>query len=142
MANGDSVRYFGTPLTRVWNRVLFLTWALFAVAMGFLAAASQRTGKRLWWVDAHGMHLFFTIALIYCSAIVVMALAIKQSRFALLVAVLLGIGHIVSYIYSLMNASDANVTPVGNLLHLVITLGIAGGIFVYYWRDEHRHGGN
>jgi hypothetical protein len=96
MAKGDLVRYFGTPLTRVWNRVLFLTWALFAVAMGFLAVASQRTGKRLWWVDAHGMRLFFTIALIYCSAIVVIALAIKQSRFALLVAVLVGIAHIVS----------------------------------------------
>jgi hypothetical protein len=78
MAKGDVARYFGTPLSRVWNRVLFLTWALFAVAMGFLAAASQRTGKRLWWVDAHGIHLFFTIALIYFSAIVVIGLAIKQ----------------------------------------------------------------
>ena len=107
MANGDLVRYFGTPLTRVWNRVLFLTWALFAVAMGFLAAASQRTGKRLWWVDAHGMHLFFTIALIYCSAIVVMALAIKQSRFALLVAVLVGIAHIVSASFDLSGTTGS-----------------------------------
>ncbi len=101
MVNGDLVRYFSTPLTRVWNRVLFLTWALFAVAMGFLAVASQRTGKRLWWVDAHGVHLFFTIALVYCSAIVVMAFAIKQSRFALLMAVLVGIAHIVSACFDL-----------------------------------------
>ena len=107
MAKGDLVRYFGTPLTRVWNRVLFLTWALFAVAMGFLAVASQRTGKRLWWVDAHGLNLFFTIALIYCSAIVVMALAIKQSSFALLVAVLVGIAHIVSASFDLSGTTGS-----------------------------------
>ena len=101
MANGDFVRYFGTPLSRTWNRVLFLTWALFAVAMGFLAAASQRTGKRLWWVDAHGVHLFFTIALIYFSAILVIGLAMKQSRFALAVAILVGIAHIVSACFDL-----------------------------------------
>jgi len=110
MAKGDLVRYFGTPLTRVWNRVLFLTWALFAVAMGFLAAASQRTGKRLWWVDAHGVHLFFTIALIYCSAIVVIALAIKQSRFALLVAVLFATAHIVSASFDL-SSTPGSPTP-------------------------------
>ena len=107
MANGDFVRYFGTPLSRTWNRVLFLTWGLFAVAMGFLAVASQRTGKRLWWVDAHGLNLFFTIALIYCSAIVVMALAIKQSRFALLVAVLVGIAHIVSASFDLSGTTGS-----------------------------------
>ncbi len=107
MANGDLVRYFSTPLTRVWNRVLFLTWALFAVAMGFLAVASQRTGKRLWWVDAHGVHLFFTIALVYCSAIVVMAFAIKQSRFALLMAVLVGIAHIVSACFDLSGTTGS-----------------------------------
>jgi hypothetical protein len=107
MANSDLVRYFGTALTRVWNRVLFLTWALFAVAMGFLAVASQRTGKRLWWVDAHGLNLFFTIALVYCSAIVVMALAIKQSRFALLAAVLVGIAHIVSACFDLSGTTGS-----------------------------------
>lgn len=107
MANGDLVRYFETPLTRVWNRVLFLTWALFAVAMGFLAFASQRTGKRLWWVDAQGMQLFLTIALIYCSAIVVVALAIKQSRFALPVAVLIGIAHIVSACFDLSGTTGS-----------------------------------
>jgi hypothetical protein len=109
MANGDFVRYFGTPLSRTWNRVLFLTWALFAVAMGFLAAASQRTGKRLWWVDAHGVHLFFTIALIYFSAILVIGLAIKQSRFALSVAILVGIAHIVSACFDLSETTGSAV---------------------------------
>ena len=109
MANGDFVRYFGTPLSRTWNRVLFLTWALFAVAMGFLAAASQRTGKRLWWVDAHGVHLFFTIALIYFSAILVIGLAMKQSRFALAVAILVGIAHIVSACFDLSETSGSAV---------------------------------
>ena len=109
MAKGDLVRYFGTPLTRVWNRVLFLTWALFAVAMGFLAAASQRTGKRLWWVDAHGIQLFFTIALIYFSAVAVIGLAIKQSRFALSVAILVGIAHIVSACFDLSETTGSAV---------------------------------
>ena len=109
MANGDFVRYFGTPLSRTWNRVLFLTWALFAVAMGFLAAASQRTGKRLWWVDAHGIQLFFTIALIYFSAILVIGLAIKQSRFALAVAILVGIAHIVSACFDLSETTGSAV---------------------------------
>lgn len=110
MAKGDVVRYFGTPLSRVWNRVLFLTWALFAVAMGFLASASQRTGKRLWWVDARGIHLFFTIALIYFSAIVVIGLAIKQSRFALSVAVLFATAHIVSASFDL-SGTTGSATP-------------------------------
>ena len=109
MANGDFVRYFGTPLSRTWNRVLFLTWALFAVAMGFLAAASQRTGKRLWWVDAHGVHLFFTIALIYFSAILVIGLAIKQSRFALAGAILVGIAQIVSACFDLSETTGSAV---------------------------------
>ena len=109
MANGDFVRYFGTPLSRTWNRVLFLTWALFAVAMGFLAAASQRTGKRLWWVDAHGIQLFFTIALIYFSAVTVIGLAIKQSRFALPVAILVGIAHIVSACFDLSETTGSAV---------------------------------
>ena len=109
MANGDFVRYFGTPLSRTWNRVLFLTWALFAVAMGFLAAASQRTGKRLWWVDAHGVHLFFTIALIYFSAVAVIGLAIKQSRFALSLAILVGIAHIVSACFDLSETTGSAV---------------------------------
>ena len=109
MANGDFVRYFGTPLSRTWNRVLFLTWALFAVAMGFLAAASQRTGKRLWWVDAHGIQLFFTIALIYFSAVAVIGLAIKQSRFALSLAILVGIAHIVSACFDLSETTGSAV---------------------------------
>jgi hypothetical protein len=109
MANGDFVRYFGTPLSRTWNRVLFLTWGLFAVAMGFLAAASQRTGKRLWWVDAHGIQLFFTIALIYFSAVAVIGLAVKQSRFALPVAIVIGIAHIVSACFDLPETTGSAV---------------------------------
>ena len=107
MANGDFVWYFGTPLSRTWNRVLFLTWGLFAVAMGFLAAASQRTGKRLWWVDAHGIQLFFTIALIYFSAVLVIGLAVKQSRFALPAAILVGIAHIVSACFDLSETTGS-----------------------------------
>jgi hypothetical protein len=77
--------------------------------MGFLAAASQRTGKRLWWVDAHGIHLFFTIALIYFSAVAVIGLAVKQSRFALPVAIVIGIAHIVSACFDLSETTGSAV---------------------------------
>jgi hypothetical protein len=129
MANGDFVRYFGTPLSRTWNRVLFLTWGLFAVAMGFLAAASQRTGKRLWWVDAHGIHLFFTIALIYFSAVAVIGLAVKQSRFALPVAILVGIAHIVSACFDLSETTGSAIPAlVLGIATLAASLACMAGI--------------
>ena len=63
----------------------------------------------------------------------------RMTQLTLLVTFLIGLGHIVSYIYSLLNSAAADVSPAGNLIHMIITVAIAGGIFFYYWRDEHRH---
>ncbi len=63
----------------------------------------------------------------------------RMTQLTLLITFLVGLGHIVSYIYSLLNSADAEVRPAGNLIHMIITVAIAGGIFFYYWRDEHRH---
>ena len=69
----------------------------------------------------------------------------KSVQSVLVISFLWGIFKIIAYVYSLMNAgvtdsynSSSHTSAVGNLLHLVITLGIAGGIFAYYWIDEHR----
>ncbi|HSX01190.1 MAG TPA: DUF5671 domain-containing protein, partial [Candidatus Saccharimonas sp.] len=63
----------------------------------------------------------------------------------LIVAFAWGIGRLIVYIYSLLNGNGAdsylgsNITaPLGNFLHTLITVTIAGGLFAYYWIDEHR----
>ena len=68
-------------------------------------------------------------------------------QLTLIVAFLWGLFRLVTYIYSLLNGGstsflDASGTslPVANLLHMLITVVIAGGIFSYYWADEHRKG--
>ncbi len=77
-----------------------------------------------------------------------------------LVTFLIGLQKIITYIYGLFNGGGSNegiggiifggyfgggsATDPGSplylwdLLHLAITLGIAGAIFVYYWRDMHK----
>lgn len=75
----------------------------------------------------------------------------RAVQLTLVVTFLVGLGNIIYFVYNLMTGgsdaydynalgSPASTGLVGNLIHLVITLGIAGGIFYYYWRDEHRKG--
>ena len=55
-----------------------------------------------------------------------------------------GLIKVISYVYGLLNASGGGnyfggeSSAVSEIIHLVITLGIAGSIFAYYWRDTHR----
>jgi Domain of unknown function (DUF5671) len=62
----------------------------------------------------------------------------RMTQLTLLITFLIGLTHIVGYIYSLLNPSTANISPLGSLAHMLITVLIAGGIFTYYWMDEHR----
>jgi hypothetical protein len=75
----------------------------------------------------------------------------RAIQLTLVVTFLIGLGNIIFFVYSLMTGGgdqyDTNVLgspAAGNLLgdfiHLLITLTIAGGIFAYYWLDEHRKG--
>ena len=78
------------------------------------------------------------------------ALVIDPSRkhavqLTLIITFIIGIWKVISYIYSLLNAGNSSVTEygtnptlTGNLVHTLITLIIAGGIFAYYWRDSHK----
>lgn len=71
----------------------------------------------------------------------------------LLVSFLVGIGHIIFYVYNLVDGSMSNnyysdylqrpqpsaaEYQLLQLGHLLVTLAIAGSIFAYYWLDEHR----
>jgi hypothetical protein len=75
-------------------------------------------------------------------------------QFTLIVSFLFGIGHIIYYVYNLINGQSPVYYDYGpyeraqqmsnsgyqllQLGHLVVTLLIAGSIFAYYWLDEHK----
>jgi hypothetical protein len=65
-------------------------------------------------------------------------------QLTLIVTFLWGLFRLVAYIYSLLNPTNdsylgSNISSAGgNFLHTLITVGIAGLIFVYYWIDEHK----
>jgi hypothetical protein len=73
----------------------------------------------------------------------------KAVQLTLIVTFLIGLGNIIFFVYSLMDGTSSDYrynavgsaaanTTLGNFIHLLITLAIAGGIFAYYWLDEHR----
>lgn len=72
-------------------------------------------------------------------------------QLVMLVAFVWGIKSVIFYLYYLLNPAHndydyyASTSVINNgsvqlvqILHLIITLGIAGAIFTYYWVDEHR----
>ena len=61
-------------------------------------------------------------------------------QLTLLVTFLIGIGKTIFYVYQLMNVGSAgsDYNFFAELLHTIITVGISGAIFVYYWRDDHK----
>ena len=72
----------------------------------------------------------------------------RAIQLTLIVTFLVGLGNVIYFVYSLMAGdtvdtynsfgSPAASSILGNFVHLLITLAIAGGIFMYYWRDEHQ----
>jgi hypothetical protein len=63
-------------------------------------------------------------------------------QLTLVVTFLIGLGKTIFYIYQLLNIGNSDVSGVGvfasELLHTIITVGISGLIFVYYWIDDHK----
>lgn len=66
-------------------------------------------------------------------------------QLTLIITFIIGIWKVITYVYSLLNAGNGSVDAYGstqslggNLIHTLITLAIAGGIFAYYWRDSHK----
>lgn len=78
-------------------------------------------------------------------------------QLTLVLTFVIGISKLTSYFYSLLNSSESydsfsifdlfgfftgssgTDSAMGNFLHMCVTVGIAGGIFVYYWIDHHRN---
>jgi hypothetical protein len=60
-------------------------------------------------------------------------------QFTELVAFVLGIGFIVAFVYQLLNYNaDGSPPLIEQALKTLVVLLISGGIFTYYWLDEHR----
>lgn len=70
-------------------------------------------------------------------------------QLALIISFIWGIVTLVGYLYQLLTSLSGTVTPdtavvagtnyqLIQFMHLLITLAIAGGIFAYYWIDEHK----
>lgn len=64
---------------------------------------------------------------------------------------LIGIGHIIYFVYSILTPTtrsaydyyslgsrDPGVSTLALALHVLVTLLVAGGIFAYYWIDDHK----
>jgi len=66
-------------------------------------------------------------------------------QLTLVVTFIIGIADVIAYLYSLLSGIGAS-SLVGStssngfadFLHMLVTLAVAGGIFVYYWRDIHQ----
>lgn len=65
---------------------------------------------------------------------------------------LIGIGHIIYFVYSLLTPdtrsvydyyspqnSDPGAATLALALHVLVTVLVAGGIFAYYWIDDHKN---
>jgi hypothetical protein len=148
--------------------IMFIALGVSALSLGSLLHASVNAlfGSAEGFLTGSGSVSFATSALIVSFPVLaVLFLRLKKLELSdpillsdpsrkravqltLVVTFLIGLGNVIYFVYSLMSGSSndaynvvgsqAASTVMGNFVHLVITLGIAGGIFAYYWRDEHR----
>lgn len=97
-ANTRGVAIFtrGVELSNTWHNLLATSWVLFGITMGFLASASTRTGKPLWWVNDGGGALWASTLGVYATILAVIALAFRHSRFAWPIAFVVAPAHAVS----------------------------------------------
>lgn len=144
--------------------IMFISLAVFALSLGWIlhSLINGATGTSNW-VD--NSVSFATAALIVSLPIFAfLFLRLKKAEIAnsqlhddpsrhraiqimLVLTFLVGLGNIITFLYSLLNGGNATAgtidsstatTIVGNALHLLVTLAIAGTIFGYYWYEEHR----
>ena len=100
--------------------------------MGFLASASTRTGKPLWWVDSGGGALWATTIGVYITILGVVAIALRQSRFAWPVAIVVAVAHAISAISDIAgpagSATGALIAAVAVLLATIASLAGAKSV--------------
>lgn len=86
----------GVALSPIWHNILATSWVLFGITMGFLASASTRTGKPLWWVNGENASLWASTIGVYITILGVVALALRHSRFAWPLALVVALAHALS----------------------------------------------
>ena len=148
--------------------IMFIALAVSAVALGSILHSSVNTlfGSNESVLGSGGSVPFAASALVVAFPVLAyLFLRLKQAelvspslrldasrkravQLTLVVTFLVGLGNVIYFVYSLMSGgntdayntfgSSAANSLLGNFVHLVITLAIAGGIFMYYWRDEHQ----
>lgn len=148
--------------------IMFIAMGVSAVALGSLLHSSVNTlfGSNEPILSSGGSVPFAASALVVAFPVLAyLFLRLKKAELAspllrndasrkravqitLVVTFLVGLGNVIYFVYSLMSGGDSSSyntfgsssanSLLGNFVHLVITLAIAGGIFVYYWRDEHQ----
>jgi hypothetical protein len=148
--------------------IMFIAMGVSAVALGSLLHSSVNTlfGSNEPILSSGGSVPFAASALVVAFPVLAyLFLRLKRAELAnpllrndasrkravqitLVVTFLVGLGNVIYFVYSLMSGGDSSSyntfgsssanSLLGNFVHLVITLAIAGGIFVYYWRDEHQ----
>lgn len=124
----DSSRQTSLPrrasLNRQWSRLLAVSWAAVAVAVGIVGSASLRTGKPLWWIGgAVAPNVIRSVAL-YLFMVGVILLALRGHGRAPLagiaVALLLAVGTVVD----LVDLGNGN-NPGGSALVMMSVAGAA-----------------
>ncbi|MCA9332500.1 hypothetical protein KDA00_01360 [Candidatus Saccharibacteria bacterium] len=64
----------------------------------------------------------------------------KWVQFTELVTFIVGIGYIIWFVYSLITPDGSSEDTAQYFLHMLVTIIIAGGIFIYLWRDDRKKG--
>lgn len=62
----------------------------------------------------------------------------KWMQFTQLITFLVGAGYIISFLYTIFNGETESIAK--HIINALISVMIAGSIFIYYWRDEHKIG--
>lgn len=121
-------------MSATWSRILAATWVLVAVAHGFVSVASRRTGKPLWWIDAHGVFGSATpaigAAVVYVAMLSGFILAARRSAFALAASCAVAIALAVSAVSDLPNSTGAAVAAL-----VVSVAGLLGSLACLAGRD-------
>lgn len=142
--------------------LMLFTLAISAVAFGMLllSISEQLFGQAVGIVDA-GLMAFTTSALVVALPIFAfLFLRLKKAELinprlkqdpsrrrmvqialitSFIVSVISLIGFLFVLLLSLYGGSDYDIADTGMLVaNMIITLGISGGIFTYFWLDSHR----
>ena len=143
--------------------IMFLSLWISAVSLGalghiFVSDTFSKASNDYYYGDTNPLNTFFITALLVSFPIFAwLFLRLKKAELGdanlrqdpsrrklihmtQLVSFIFGMGYIIYFVFNLLNADRYNAGPsfAEQFSHTLVTLAIAGGIFVYYWRDDHK----